>query len=435
MKCAKSNFSFNSNEDNVTLFQNMFPDSVIAASYKMSYTKCKYIIQYGICEWVLEELVRDMKEKPYSFLFDETTIVQIKKQYDGYVQYESSSHSDIVTRYCGSTFHGHCDAKDLKANFFEFKKKLSLNVNYLLQIMKDGPSTNLLFQKLLTKALEDEYNSSLIDTGICSLHTVHNGFLKGLKMLNFDFDGFICDLVFFFKRSSARREDYKMIELITKVETEFLLKHVSSRWLSLRKALNRILEQWVNVKNYFLDYLPKQKNFAKDVESTKRYQNIRKHLLSNLSLLYMHFAIHVADIFEGYLTLLQSSKPIIHILYSAIGDLLFGVMTNFIKYTSLVDSHKVRKDAEALGAVDIKETTNSTSIHKMDFGKGARREIGNLEASIKLYSIKTEFKMCYEEITLYLQKNLPYKRPLLKDLQCLHRSNRLKSVVWLQKFR
>lgn len=63
LKCAKSNFSFNSNEDNVTLFQNMFPDSAIAESYKMSYTKCKYIIQYGICEWVLEELVRDMKDR------------------------------------------------------------------------------------------------------------------------------------------------------------------------------------------------------------------------------------------------------------------------------------------------------------------------------------------------------------------------------------
>lgn len=209
-------------------------------------------------------------------------------------------------------------------------------------------------------------------------------------MLNFDFDGFICDLVFFFKRSSARKEDFKMMELVTEVETEFLLKHVSSRWLTLKKALTRIVDQWSNLKDYFLDFLPKQKNFAKDVESTKRYQNIRKHLLSNLSLMYMHFAIHITDIFEGYLTLLQSSKPIIHILYSAIGDLLFGVMTNFVKSASLIDSNKVKKDAQGLGVVNVKENTNLVSIHKIDYGKGVRREIGNVEVKINLDAVKTE---------------------------------------------
>lgn len=426
LKCVKSGFSFNSNEDNGSLFQAMFPDSVIAASYKMSYTKCKYIVQYGICEWLLEELVKDVKEKPYSFLFDETTTVQIKKQYDAYIHYESSTHSKILTRYCGSSFHGHCDAKQLIENFYEFKKKLSLNVNYLLQIMMDGPKVNLLFQKLLTKALEEEHDTSLIEVGTCSLHAVHNGFQKGLQKLNFDFDGFICDLVFFFKRSSARREDFKLVELATEVETAFLLKHVSSRWLSLKKALKRIVEQWLNLKEYFLIYLPKQKNFAKDIETTKRYQNIRKHLTSNLSLMYMHFAIHIADIFEGYLTLLQSSKPIIHILYSAIGDLLFDIMSNFVKPASLTDSKKVRKDAQALGAVDVQQTLNLLSIHKIDFGKGARREIGNQEATTNLDELKTEFKLCYQEMTLYLQKNLPYKQKVLKDLQYIHKSNRLK---------
>lgn len=404
----------------------MFPDSAIAASYKMSYTKCKYIVQYGLCEWLLEELVRDSKDKPYSFLFDETTTIQVKKQYDGYVRYESPTHNKILTRYCGSTFHGHCDAKQLKANFFEFKKKCLLNVNYLLQIMMDGPKTNLLFQKLLSKDLESEYNTALIDVGTCSLHTVHNGFQKGLKKLDFDFDCFICDLVFFFKRSSARREDYKLVEMATEVEAEFLLKHVSSRWLSLKKALNRIVDQWLNLKEYFLIFLPKQKNFAKDVESTRRYQNIRKCLLSNVSLMYIHFAIHIADIFEGYLTLLQSSKPIIHILYPAIGDLLFDIMANFVKPASLTDSKKVRKDAQELGVTNVTETKNMISIHKIDFGKGARREIGNIEGKSNLDAVKVEFKLCYEEMTMYLQKNLPYKHQILKDLQYIHKSNRLK---------
>lgn len=127
--------------------------------------------------------------------------------------------------------------------------------------------------------------------------------------------------MFFFKRSSARREDYKMMELITDVECAFMLKHVSSRWHSIKKALTRTVEQWSNLKQYFLEYLPTEENFTKDIETTQRYQNVRKYLTSDLSPLYLHFAIHVTDIFEGYLTLLQSSKPLVHVLYPAIGDL------------------------------------------------------------------------------------------------------------------
>ena len=36
-----------------------------------------------------------------------------KKQYDGYLQYWSSSYEEIVKSYCGSIFIGHCSHKDL----------------------------------------------------------------------------------------------------------------------------------------------------------------------------------------------------------------------------------------------------------------------------------------------------------------------------------
>ncbi|KAJ6649103.1 hypothetical protein Bhyg_04336 [Pseudolycoriella hygida] len=143
----------------------------------------------------------------------------------------------------------------------------------------------------------------------------------------------------------------------------------------------------------------------------------------------MNFAIHLADLFEGYLILLQSSKPVIHIIYSAIGDLLFSIMSSFVKLTCLTtDTRKVRKDAQALGAVNVEETQNLLSIHKIDYGKAALREIGSLESKTNLDAVKTEIKLCYQDVTLYLQKNLPYKLSILKDLQFFHKTNRLKEV-------
>lgn len=135
--------------------------------------------------------------------------------------------------------------------------------------------------------------------------------------------------------------------------------------------------------------------------------------------MYMHFAIHIADIFEGYLTLLQSSKPVE-------ASRSHFILTKFTKSTILLDSSKIRKYAQGLGTVDMKDKKNLISFHEIDYGKATLREIGYLENDTNLDALKTEFKMCYQELTSYLQENLPYKHSFLKDSEYLHKDNRLK---------
>ena len=48
-------------------------------------------------------------EIPFTFKFDETTTSQIKKQYDGYIQYWYRKHGKVLSAYVGSLFLGHCD--------------------------------------------------------------------------------------------------------------------------------------------------------------------------------------------------------------------------------------------------------------------------------------------------------------------------------------
>lgn len=224
----------------------------------------------------------------------------------------------------------------------------------------------------------------------------------------------------FFKHSSARRKDFLLIELITEsVETDFMLRHVSSRWLSLKRVLNRILEQWQNLREYFLEFLAKEINFRKYIGNTDRYQRIRNVLTSQTSQLYMTFAVYVANCLENSIIPFQCSKPIIHVLYPAIGDLLFILMGNFVKSKVLMTSNKIRKDAHELGTIDIKKIKILFSIHKMDFGSMVSYQIGLLETKINLDVIKMEFKIAYIELTSYLQA-LPHENPLLKNLEYIH---------------
>lgn len=160
--------------------------------------------------------------------------------------------------------------------------------------------------------------------------------------------------------------------------------------------------------------------------TNQRYQNIRTNLLSNRTLLFLNFAIHVADIFSEFLMLLQSSKPVVQVLYNAIGDVFFKLMTNFVKPKALENSDKTRKDALQLGTIDVEDKSIVLSIHKIDYGRAAHFEIAQLETKTSLDAVKIEFKACYQEIVKYLQKKLPHRNVFLKDLQYIRKSNRVK---------
>ena len=83
----------------------MFPDSTIARPYSMGGTKAQGTIKFEIADCLKEKLIYNVNR--VSFLFDESTNNQVKKQYDGYVSYYSRRYHQVVSAYEGSLFVGH----------------------------------------------------------------------------------------------------------------------------------------------------------------------------------------------------------------------------------------------------------------------------------------------------------------------------------------
>ena len=54
------------------------------------------------------------------------------------------------------------------------------------------------------------------------------------------------------KYSAAQREDYVHTFGVTEITAHSLLRHCTTRWLSSHKVLVRIIEQYENLKEYFL---------------------------------------------------------------------------------------------------------------------------------------------------------------------------------------
>ena len=83
----------------------MFPDSTTARPYSMGGTKAQGTIKFEIADCLKEKLIYNVNR--VSFLFDESTNNQVKKQYDGYLSYYSRRYHQVVSAYEGSLFVGH----------------------------------------------------------------------------------------------------------------------------------------------------------------------------------------------------------------------------------------------------------------------------------------------------------------------------------------
>ena len=207
----------------------------------------------------------------------------------------------------------------------------------------DGPNVNLKFQCLLLQSsLLAEAQTSFLDIGSCPLHIVHNAFRKGVSSLKFNVDQFALDIHFFFKLLAKHRADYKSMVEFTDVVSEYALKHSSTRWVTMRKVVVWLIEQYDNLKEYFLTFLPTTSSFKANVEKSSRYENICKRLNDDSSLCYLSFVAYFASDFESFLMKFQSMKPLIHILHEEMETLLWNVLAKFVKSKHLTEN----KDGE-----------------------------------------------------------------------------------------
>ena len=94
----------------------------------------------------------------------------------------------------------------------------------------------------------------------------------------------------------------------------YVIKQCQTCWLSLNEVLVRIIEQYQNLKKYFLKTLPILPGFkAKNgVNQTERYQKIKNVLTSKTALGYMMFIVH-CPCSLSFIVHCQDFKEVVHL--------------------------------------------------------------------------------------------------------------------------
>lgn len=115
-------------------------------------------------------------------------------------------------------------------------------------------------ERLLNERIIQERGKPLLLVGTCNIHILHNAFLKGLEELGEDASDLVYSVHHFFHGWPARKEDMERIQKDLGLPVNNFIKHVSSRWLTLEQAAERLLQQWQALVEYFLNFIPKKRS-------------------------------------------------------------------------------------------------------------------------------------------------------------------------------
>ena len=113
----------------------------------------------------------------------------------------------------------------------------------------DNASVNYGSKKSVFTALK-ALNGGIIKAN-CNAHIVHNTLRKMTDVLDCDIETIVTAIYSHFSISANRRVE--LIEFFEFVDLEYhdLLRHVSTRWLSLGPAIQRMLQSWPALISYF----------------------------------------------------------------------------------------------------------------------------------------------------------------------------------------
>ncbi|CAF1297097.1 unnamed protein product [Rotaria sp. Silwood1] len=273
MATAQLGFSFNSSQFLPEIFRSMFPDSQIAADYSLRQRKLSYVISHGTGYYFTNELIKDVRKAyGFSLLFDETTIAGVRKQLDIFFRYWSEAKNCICVRFYKSIILGHATADIISRSIIDSLKADGIDIAKMLMLGRDNPNVNKAIEEILNKEIitERKKKSSsvpvfgLISIGSCPLHVIHGSFRKGIKSTSWFIDEALNDMWFWFSRSAARRQDFKLVaNSINEIYSRFLNRFVDTRWIE--KELIKSLP----INNDFLRHLQCLQPSARKEQSSR----------------------------------------------------------------------------------------------------------------------------------------------------------------------
>ena len=264
---------------------------------------------------------------------------------------------------------------------------------------------------MINEKLKEVSKYPLVNVGTCNLHVVHNAFFKGLKAYGMDVSDLVVRIYSFFDGWPVRCNEYSKIQIEKSVKPLKFLKHVPSRWLTLKPAIERIIEQMPALKEYFLKFLPlkKSKNLSDN------YLYISKKLEDIFLAPKLLLIVERSAIFENFSKIFQKEDPQIHKLFEELVRIL--ILINHKICSTRIDSID---DYEKLNFEDLSRIRDVRCNEKLENALLKLKELDIIEFK-KMYLCHYSASANY--LLKYVSKNEIRKLRNFRNLMSIKEKN------------
>ena len=309
------------------LFKNIFPDSKIASSYSCAKTKTFAILNEALAPDCHNYIVEHCKTHAYSVGHDGSNDTGVAKMNPVSIRIFDINRSKVVTdHFCNMYItegEDCCKAfkifESIEKCFEEDKMPWSNCVSLSVD------NTNSMVGRHNSVASHFLGKNPATFIAGCPCHLAHIAASHANESfsnyVNLSVEDVCVDCYYWFDKSTKRKGKLTEYFEFCNQEYQSVLKHLSVRWLSLERCMERILKKLPSLKAYFQ---------SEDFQDA-RFQRLNDWFANPLlepSLLFNAAAI---SIFTSFNRLLQREEPTIHILMASMEHLGRKIANRIIK--------------------------------------------------------------------------------------------------------
>ena len=390
------------------LFKEIFPDSSIASSYSCGRTKSSAILNEALAPQCHKYVVEHCKTHPYSVGTDGSNDTGVEKMNPASIRIFDLSRSKTVTNHFFDMCltegeHGAKAFKIFEAIEEKFTKDSMLWSN-CVSLSIDNTNTMIGRNDSVASRFVNK-NPEIFVAG-CPCHLAHIAASHAndsfSEILGFNVEDVCIDCFYWFDKSSKRKG--KLLEYFDFCNQEYqaVLKHLSVRWLSLQRCMDRILKKYPSLKSYFS---------SEDFED-QRFQRLSTLFSNPLLEPALLFRTSSISLFTKFNLLLQRDEPTIHVLKPAMERL-------GRKLANRIVLPRVMKDANSITELDLDDEHVFMESRSLFLGGATKFTQNQLRNGGTISD--ADYKKIHEAAHHYFKSSLKYvldKFPINSDVFC-----------------
>ncbi|CAC5402734.1 unnamed protein product [Mytilus coruscus] len=206
---------------------------------------------------------------------------------------------------------------------------------------------------------------------------------------------------------STRRENYKQFQEFTETDPMKIIKHCSTRWLSLERCVQRTLQQWPALKSYFQSHA--------ECEKPGRINRCMQYFTSDQMWLYFAFLEFVMPILNDFNVMFLAGESMIGNLHTEVVRLLRKMMGKFVTTSTITAQSDITK-------IDFRCTDNQQDNTRIAVGMKVRVFLSDNDdlAPQTVNNFFSTVREFYCTMTETMIKKFPFQDKVLRGISFLN---------------